>query len=288
MSDGPIYHCGHAELAAMLASSGEKVDLLCVDAPYSAKTHKGHHTGVAGCSCVGHRHVGSPCAWVGDGTAPCSCHRPPGKKWMRASSRPDTDNGRRDIDYDHWTPDDVRAFVALWAPLCRGWIVSLTDDVLFPAWRDALADADLTTFQDVPVIIRGMTVRLAGDGPSSWGIHCAVARPKKLSKWGTLDGGYTVAAEKCAVVGGKPLNLMRALVRDYSRPGDLVCDPCVGGGTTLVAARLEGRRVIGCDVDEERARLASDRLAEYAEQIQLLPEPRKAPEQLGLVIPEGT
>jgi tRNA G10 N-methylase Trm11 len=45
---------------------------------------------------------------------------------------------------------------------------------------------------------------------------------------------------------------MRALVRDYSRPGDLVCDPCCGAGTTLRAAIEEGRRAIGGDIDAGR------------------------------------
>ncbi len=47
----------------------------------------------------------------------------------------------------------------------------------------------------------------------------------------------------------KPLGLMRAIVRDYSRFGDLVVDPYAGGGTTLLAAAMEGRRAIGAEVD---------------------------------------
>ena len=42
---------------------------------------------------------------------------------------------------------------------------------------------------------------------------------------------------------------MRAIVRDYSEPGDLVVDPCAGGGTTLLAAVMEGRRAIGAEMD---------------------------------------
>ena len=43
---------------------------------------------------------------------------------------------------------------------------------------------------------------------------------------------------------------MRAIVRDYSRPGDLIVDPCAGGSTTLLAAAIEGRRAIGAEIDE--------------------------------------
>ena len=57
---------------------------------------------------------------------------------------------------------------------------------------------------------------------------------------------------------------MRALVRDYSRPGDLVCDPCAGGATTLIAAALEGRRAIGAELDPETYALACARIERTA------------------------
>jgi site-specific DNA-methyltransferase (adenine-specific) len=64
------------------------------------------------------------------------------------------------------------------------------------------------------------------------------------------------------VAGGKPLWLMRAIVRDYTRPGDLVCDPCAGGATTLLAAAMEGRRAVGAEMDPVTFEKASKRLAQ--------------------------
>ena len=46
---------------------------------------------------------------------------------------------------------------------------------------------------------------------------------------------------------GKPQWLLDALVRDYSDPGHVVCDPLVGWGSTLVAARNAGRIAIGAE-----------------------------------------
>jgi site-specific DNA-methyltransferase (adenine-specific) len=46
----------------------------------------------------------------------------------------------------------------------------------------------------------------------------------------------------------KPLSLMTRIVRCASRPGDLVMDLFAGSGTTLEAARLEGRRFVGVDL----------------------------------------
>jgi site-specific DNA-methyltransferase (adenine-specific) len=67
--------------------------------------------------------------------------------------------------------------------------------------------------------------------------------------------------ERKPVVGGKTLGLMRSIVRDYTRPGDLVCDPCAGGGTTLLAARMDGRRSIGAEMMPEHCDIARRRLA---------------------------
>ena len=39
------------------------------------------------------------------------------------------------------------------------------------------------------------------------------------------------------------------LVRSLSTPGDLVCDPFLGGGTTALAALAHTRRFTGCDMD---------------------------------------
>ena len=58
----------------------------------------------------------------------------------------------------------------------------------------------------------------------------------------------------------KPLDVVRALVR-IAPPGGLVVDPFAGGGTTLVAARLEGRSALGCEVDPGHHAAAVERLA---------------------------
>ncbi|MFZ1828289.1 MAG: site-specific DNA-methyltransferase [Candidatus Competibacteraceae bacterium] len=47
----------------------------------------------------------------------------------------------------------------------------------------------------------------------------------------------------------KPVELLRWLVRTYTRPGDLIMDFCMGFGSTGVAALKEGRRFIGIEKD---------------------------------------
>lgn len=163
-------------------------------------------------------------------------------------------HARETISYSHWTAETVHEFVASWSPRVAGWIVCLTSHDLIPAWESAFEAAKRCHFAPVPCVITGMTFRMMGDGPSSWAVYAVVARPrtKAMAKWGTLPGAYVFGKAYNGSGGGrgKPIDLMRALVRDYSRPGDLICDPCAGYATTGVAALGMGRRFVGAECDQ--------------------------------------
>lgn len=58
----------------------------------------------------------------------------------------------------------------------------------------------------------------------------------------------------------KPVPLMRWLLKTYSNPGDVVLDNAMGSGSTGVACVLEGRKFIGCELDEETYNLAKSRI----------------------------
>lgn len=52
----------------------------------------------------------------------------------------------------------------------------------------------------------------------------------------------------------------RNLIDKYTRPGDLVCDPLMGSGTTLVECKLLGRNGVGVDVNPDAVMVAMNRL----------------------------
>lgn len=166
------------------------------------------------------------------------------------------------LPYAAWTPADVTGFVRSWAPRCRGWFVACTSHDLFPTYAAELEAAGRYVFAPLPLVSRGMSTRLSGDGPSSWCTWVVVARPRtvEFSRWGTLPGEYRSKRPDSAIAGGKHVDVMRAIVRDYSRPGDLICDPCAGGATTLIAAVLERRRAIGSELMRETYDKAVTRL----------------------------
>jgi site-specific DNA-methyltransferase (adenine-specific) len=57
------------------------------------------------------------------------------------------------------------------------------------------------------------------------------------------------------------LEEVKLLVGYFSKPGDLVCDPCGGSFTTALACKQLGRRFVGCDVSAECISKGQARLA---------------------------
>ena len=57
-----------------------------------------------------------------------------------------------------------------------------------------------------------------------------------------------------------PPEILRRLIRLYSKPGDLVVDPFCGGGGALEIARELGRDAIGFEIMEQRAQMARHRI----------------------------
>ena len=60
----------------------------------------------------------------------------------------------------------------------------------------------------------------------------------------------------------KPIPILRQMIESSSLMGDTVLDPFAGSGSTLVAAKLEGRRSIGVEIEERYAEVAARRLSQ--------------------------
>lgn len=215
-------------------------DHIIVDPPYSTRTHDGHDTA--------------------------------------SQDRRDGAEARK-LGYEALSDHDARALAKLFHGACPGWVAWLTDSELAGTIRSAFDGLGRTTFAPVPYHHPGRSVRLAGDGPSSWTDWLVVARTKAQNRWGTLTGGYIAGPgwDDKERMGGKPTRLMRQIVSDYSRHGDLVCDPFMGSGTTGVACCIEGRRFVGIEIDEEAFEGACNRIRAAQGFARLLPLSHPSP-----------
>ncbi len=214
----------------------ETVNAVITDPPYSSRTHRGHNS-VAG------------------------------------KKRRDGFN-RNTIKYDHMTTEQAKYLAEQYVRVCTGWIVWLTDFELAAVIRDTLEDLGRYAFTPLPFYSPGRSIRLSGDGPSSWTDWIIVARTKAQCRYGTLPGGYVIPPEARGkyYIGGKPIRLMDALVNDYSQCGDIVLDTHMGSGTTGVACVKASRHFIGCEIDASAFDIACKRIESAFAQRSLLDE----------------
>lgn len=89
-----------------------------------------------------------------------------------------------------------------------------------------------------PVLLFGDAAEWFGDVATSK----ANDNDKRFHGWGQSESG------------------MADLVERLTKPGQLVCDPFLGGGTTAVVTLALGRRFVGCDVDAEHVKQARARV----------------------------
>jgi len=61
----------------------------------------------------------------------------------------------------------------------------------------------------------------------------------------------------------KPLEMIERMVKASSNKGDIVLDPFMGSGTTAIAAKLHGRRFMGCDSSKEYVKYSFQRYKEF-------------------------
>jgi site-specific DNA-methyltransferase (adenine-specific) len=134
-------------------------------------------------------------------------------------------------------------------------------------WRDALLGGGLIYRRTIPWVKPDAMPSLHGRWPGQAFESIVLAQEQGATP--CPIGGKAIYYETTRKREGrgdrphptvKPLELMLELVADFTDPGDLICDPFSGSGTTGVACTRLGRRFIGWEKDPAYFEIACRRL----------------------------
>jgi hypothetical protein len=182
----------------------------------------------------------------------------------------------RPLDFPPITLAEREAVSSEMARLARRWVVVFCQAEGAPLWRVSMERAGLQYIRQGIWVKPDAQPQLTGDRPGVGYETMVIAHPPGRKRW---NGGGRVAVweftrargDSPGAPGGrggkaphpttKPLGLMSELVELFSEPGELVCDPYAGSGTTGVACRMLGRRFLGWEQDAHMAEIARRRIA---------------------------
>ena len=182
-------------------------------------------------------------------------------------------DARRNVDlgFAHLSPE-LRAFCSgEFARLASRWVLVFSDSESAHLWRDDLEGVGLDYVRTGAWIKIGSTPQFSGDRPAAGFESVTICHPKGRKRWNgggkhavwthpiVLDRGRSGARLHTTQ---KPQPLMQELVAQFTDEGETVLDPFAGSGTTLVAARMLGRKSIGIEMSERYCEVIAKRLAQ--------------------------
>lgn len=184
------------------------------------------------------------------------------------------------LRFRHLDPITRNAVARQLARVVRRWIVIFTDEESGYLWIRSLRHAGLEHVRWGTWVKTCTTPQMTGDRPAQGTEALIIAHRPGAKRW---NGGGKVALWECPIVQDrgqgrhheteKPLELLEALVRDFTDKGDLILDAFAGSGTTGVAALRLGRRFLGWERAAKHVRTARRRLAGAREQLELVEAP---------------
>lgn len=199
-------------------------DLVLTDPPYAEETHAGARRE----------------ARIDEG------------RWVQGGNEP-----QKLVDFESFTVEEQRECFDRIGATARTWVIAFMD------WRHIYHFE-----QEPPAGLRfvrfGVWVKpngapqFTGDRPGTgWEGIAFMHRAAGRMRW---NGGGHHAVYICPIAHqdyrisdnptAKPIPLVAELMKQFSRPGDLILDPFMGSGTTLAVARLLGRRAVGIERNE--------------------------------------
>lgn len=150
------------------------------------------------------------------------------------------------------------------ARVARRWVGISCQVEAVAFWKRELVNAGLLYRRAIPWVKPDAMPSLHGRWPGqSVEMIVFAAHPGVTAPVGGKARYYEVTKERGLTRShptAKPLELMRQILEDFTRPGDLVCDPFTGSGSTGAAALRLGRSFLGWELDKTYFDIAQRRL----------------------------
>jgi site-specific DNA-methyltransferase (adenine-specific) len=196
--------------------------------------------------------------------------------------RADGMEARQALAFGSIGPDTAARVAAEAVRVGRRWLVFFGDEFTVTWWLSTVVEAGGEYVRKGLWVKPDAMPQMSGDRPSSGAEEMAICHAPRPAGSGRMrwNGGGRPAIYSALVNNSrgqsehhhptqKPLTLMEALVRDFTDPGELVCDPFAGSGTTGVACKRLGRRFIGWEREPKYAEIARKRIEGAREQLTL-------------------
>jgi hypothetical protein len=194
------------------------------------------------------------------------------KSGIKGLVRPDGSHHWKPLDFD--PIDAIRAdVVRLGGEICDGWFIVFCTSEGVGRWADEINASPMKYKRACVWIKPDSTPQMNGQGPAQGAEHfvCAWAGTGH-AKWnaGGKRGVYTHLVNNPERTGlhptEKPRRLMAEILKDFTSPGETVCDPFMGVATTGVAAVQMGRPFIGIELNETYFDIACRRIEDAQRQ----------------------
>lgn len=231
--DGLWWLCGDGP--SLLIEKTEGVDHLIADFPYSPAVYK-------------------------------NSRRTPGVGTYKGGNS--NDQAPRDLGHSPLTMELIQRSCEAMALRVQRWILIFSDLEGAHVWREQLSYVGLTYIRTGIWHKNNAQPQITGDRPGQGCEAIVIAHGEATPlEW---NGGGHDAFWECGVAPShpdrhpveKPLDLLRCLVEQFTKRGDLVADITAGRATTGVACLAAGRKFFGVELDPVYHERGSRRLAQ--------------------------
>lgn len=167
------------------------------------------------------------------------------------------------IDFSHISPEVFAEIMRASLGISRRWVVTTCDH------RHAPICFDWPEFVRIGAWVKPNPMpQISADRPGQGHEAVLIMHAEGKKRWnrGGSAGIWTIPVAPSEYPTQKPIKLIDQFVSDFTDPGEMILDPCMGSGTSGVAAVRQGRKFIGIEIRPEAFDLACERIEQAQKQ----------------------